>query len=210
MSKGEATRSRILDAAMQLASRDGLDGLTIGALSDTLSLSKSGLFAHFGSKEALQLAVLDHARARFRAHVEPRLRAVAPGLPSLHAFMLAWLDWIASSDLPAGCPILGATFELEAREGPPRDFLLKLNGDARTRLTGLIEAAVAAGQLARGIDVGQIIFELRGIALSFHEELRVVRSQHARTHAERALGELLLRHASRTDKRQRPARRKSS
>jgi AcrR family transcriptional regulator len=207
MSKGDATRSRILDAAMQLASRDGLDGLTIGALSGALSLSKSGLFAHFGSKEALQLAVLEHARARFAAHLEPRMREVAPGLPSLRAFMHAWLDWIASSHLPAGCPILGATFELEARHGPPRDFLVRLHGDARARLTSFIDAAQVAGQLAPGIDVAQLVFELRGIALAFHEELHVMRGQQARAHADRALAGLVQRHAPATPPNRRRARR---
>jgi len=80
MSKGELTRGRILDQAMHLASRTGLEGLTIGSLSEALSLSKSGLFSHFGSKEALQLAVLEHTRARFGAHLEPYLRGRAKGL----------------------------------------------------------------------------------------------------------------------------------
>jgi AcrR family transcriptional regulator len=168
-------------------------GLTIGALAGELSLSKSGLFAHFGSKEALQLAVLEHARGRFAAHLEPRLRGTVPGLASLRAFMHAWLDWIASSHLPAGCPILGATFELEARQGPPRDFLVKLHGDARVRLSGFVEAAVKSGHVARGTDVAQLIFELRGIALAFHEELHVMRSPQARTHADRAIASLLQR-----------------
>ena len=94
------------------------------------STHTAGLFAHFGSKEALQLAVLEHTRGRFAAHLEPRMRGVAKGVPTLKAFMHAWLDWVASSDLPAGCPILGATFELEVRDGPARDFLVKLHGRA--------------------------------------------------------------------------------
>jgi len=195
MSKGEATRSRILDHAMQLASRDGLDGLTIGSLSEALSLSKSGLFAHFGSKEALQLAVLEHTRARFAAHLEPYLRGIAKGLPMLLAFARAWLDWVASSDLPAGCPLLGATFELEAREGPAREYLMKVHGDSHLRLTGMIQDAVEAGQLERGLDVAQLIFELRGIVLAFHEALHVIRSNHARSRADRALTALVSRHA---------------
>jgi AcrR family transcriptional regulator len=198
MSKGEVTRSRILDTAMQLASRNGLDGLTIGSLSEALSLSKSGLFAHFGSKEALQLAVLEHTRGRFVAHLEPRMRGAAKGVPTLTAFMQAWLDWVASSDLPAGCPILGATFELEVRDGPARDFLVKLHGDYRARLTGIVQDAITAGQLGRDIDAAQFSFELRGIVLAFHEELHVLRSSHARTHANRALAALLGRYATNT------------
>jgi AcrR family transcriptional regulator len=198
MSKGEVTRSRILDMAMQLASRNGLDGLTIGSLSEALSLSKSGLFAHFGSKDALQVAVLEHTRGRFVAHLEPRMRGAGIGLPMLTAFMQAWLDWVASADLPAGCPIMGATFELEARDGPARDFLIKLHGDYRARLTGIVHDAIAAGQLARDFDVAQLSFELRGLVLAFHEELHVLSITQARTHANRALVALLARHATST------------
>lgn len=195
MSKGEATRSRILDRAMQLASRDGLDGLTIGSLSEALSLSKSGLFAHFGSKEALQLAVLEHARGRFAAHLEPYLRGIPKGLPLFQAFVQAWLDWVASSDLPAGCPILGATFELEARDGPARDYLVKVHGDSRARLTSMIQDAVDVGELERDLDGAQLIFELRGIVLAFHEALHVLRSPQARASANRAVAALVDRHA---------------
>lgn len=191
MSKGETTRSRILDRAMQLASRDGLDGLTIGSLSEELALSKSGLFAHFGSKEALQLAVLEHTRGRFATHLGPYLRDIGKGLPMLLAFARAWLDWVASSELPAGCPLLGAAFELEAREGPAREYLLKLHGDSRLRLTGMIQDAVDAGQLARNLDVAQLIFELRGIVLAFHEALHVTHSPHARARADRAISALV-------------------
>lgn len=196
MSKGAVTRSRILDTAMQLASRSGLDGLTIGSLSEASSLSKSGLFAHFGSKDALQLAVLEHTRDRFVDHLKPRMQGAAKGLPTLTAFMQAWLDWVASSDLPAGCPILGATFELEARDGPARDFLLKLHGDYRARLAGIVQDAIAAGQLGRDTDTAQLSFELRAVVLAFHEEMHVLRSSQARTHANRALALLLGRYAT--------------
>jgi AcrR family transcriptional regulator len=209
MSKGEATRSRILDRAMQLASRDGLDGLTIGSLSEELSLSKSGLFAHFGSKEALQLAVLKHTLDRFAAHLGPYVQGAAKGLPTLLAFMQALLDWVASADLPAGCPILGATFELEAREGPVREFLVKVHGDSRVRMTSMVQEAVDAGQLDRALDVAQLIFELRGVVLAFHEALHVSRNPQARTRASRAVAALVKRHSSALPSRRRPARGKA-
>lgn len=180
---------------MQLASRDGLEGLTIGSLSDALSLSKSGLFAHFGSKEALQLAVLEHARDRFSAHLAPYLDGVAKGLPTLQALVQALFDWVALPELPAGCPILGATFELEAREGPLREFLVKVHGDSRARMSSMVQEAVDAGHLDRDLDVVQFIFELRGIVLAFHETLHVSRSPQARTRANRAIAALVKRHA---------------
>jgi len=195
MSKGDLTRSRILEEAMHLASRDGLDGLTIGSLSDALSLSKSGLFAHFGSKEALQLAVLEHTRARFGVLLVARMHRVAKGLASLRAFVNAWLDWIALPELPAGCPILGASFELEAHEGSLRDFVVKLQRESRDRMAAIVRDAVDAGELRKAVDVAQIVFELRGITLAFHQELHVMRSPSAREHAERAVCALLERHS---------------
>jgi AcrR family transcriptional regulator len=194
MSKGELTRRRILDVAMQVASRAGLDGLTIGSLSEALSLSKSGLFAHFGSKEALQVAVLEHTLARFVEHLAPRLRGVAMGVPMLRVYVAAWLDWIASPELPAGCPILGATFEIEAREGPPRDFVIQLHTNSRQRLAEIVQGAIDAGELVEKTDISQVIFELRGITLAFHQELHVLRNPAAREHANKAFSALLERY----------------
>jgi AcrR family transcriptional regulator len=196
MSKGELTRGRILDAAMRLASGSGLDGLTIGLLSDKLSLSKSGLFAHFGSKEALQLAVLEHTRARFVEHVEPYVRSTTKGLATLRAYVRAWLDWIASPHLPAGCPILGATFELEAREGATRDYIVNLQRASRERLATMVQDAIAVGELPNATDVTQFIFELRGITLAFHQELHLADNTSARTHADRAIAALIERWAT--------------
>jgi AcrR family transcriptional regulator len=203
MSKGDLTRSRILDQAMHLASRSGLDGLTIGSLSEALSLSKSGLFAHFGSKEALQVAVLQHTRARFGAHLEPRMRGAGKGLGALRAFARAWLDWLSLPELPAGCPLLGAGFELEAREGEPRDFLIKSHKDLRERVASMVRDAMDAGELRRNADTAQILFELRGITLAFHHELHVMRSPTAREHAEHAVSALLKRYAAEKPKRSR-------
>lgn len=196
MSKGTLTRSRILDAAMQLASRAGLDGLTIGSLSDALSLSKSGLFAHFGSKEALQLAVLQHTRARFGECLDARVRGVEPGVATLKAYVQAWLDWIASPDLPAGCPILGAMFEFEARDGALREFLVELQHGLGTRLAALAQGAIATGELRPEVDLAQVVFELRGITLAFHLEFHVLRSPGARRHAQQAVASLVERYSA--------------
>jgi AcrR family transcriptional regulator len=205
MSKGEVTRSRILDVAMQIASRTGLDGLTIGSLAEALSLSKSGLFAHFGSKEALQVAVLEHTRERFGALVATRLHGQARGIATLRAFVQAWLDWIASPDLPAGCPILGATFEFEAREGPTRDLLVRMQKTTSERLTAMIQGAIDAGDLPRDLDIPQMIFELRGITLAFHQELHIARNPGARSHADHALAALFARSTPAPSKKSRSA-----
>ena len=102
MSKGEATRERILDRAFLLAGRDGLEGLTIGALADELKLSKSGLFSHFGSKEELQVAVLDVASSRFTERVLLPAFKAARGLPRLERVFEQWIDWATDPKMPGG------------------------------------------------------------------------------------------------------------
>src|SRR5437660_1933800 len=106
LAKGDRTRARILDEAVELASVQGLGGLTIGPLAERLGLSKSGLFAHFQSKEALQVETLQRAAERFRADVTEPLRALANRTGRLGAFFQRWIDWLDSSGLAGGCPIL--------------------------------------------------------------------------------------------------------
>jgi AcrR family transcriptional regulator len=188
MGKGATTRSRILDEAMRIASREGLEGLTIGGLAKALSLSKSGLFVHFGSKEALQIAVLDHTFERFHEFVGPSVASAAPGLDRLRALFKGWLDWIDNPELPGGCPVLGASFELDDREGAPRDFLV-----AR-QLVSQRNLARAFAQIAPpGADLEQLVFEMRGITLAYHYMARVMRDPRAREKADRAFEVLLQR-----------------
>jgi AcrR family transcriptional regulator len=195
VSKGELTRARILDQALVLASRLGLDGLTLGVLAESLGLSKSGLYAHFRSKEALVLAVLEHTLGCYREHARPYLEGKAHGLEELRAYLVAWLDWIASPALPAGCPILGASFELEDQAGPTRDRVVELHEGSRLGLKAMVLRAIAMGELSAELPVEQVLFELRGITLAFHLEYRLVRSPKARPMAEAALASLLDRYA---------------
>jgi AcrR family transcriptional regulator len=186
MGKGTTTRTRILDEAMKIASRDGLGGLTIGGLARALSLSKSGLFIHFGSKEALEVAVLEHTWTRFREFVRPRLAASGPGL--IRSLFAGWLDWIDNPDLPGGCPILAAAFELDDREGAPREFLVDRQKASQRNLALAFQAVAAPGR-----DLDQLVFELRAITLAYHYMTRVMRDPRARERAERAFESLLLR-----------------
>jgi AcrR family transcriptional regulator len=206
VAKGDLTRARILDRALLLASRFGLDGLTLGVLADDLGLSKSGLYAHFRSKEALLLAVLEHTRGRYAAHVAGYLEGRAKGLDTLRAYVRAWLDWIALPELPAGCPILGAAFELEDLDGPARAYVLKVQRASRDALEKMLAAAAEAGELSPSAPVRQMVFELRGIALAFHQELRLMRSADARALADAAVEGLLARHAQAQAKRSRGCR----
>ncbi|HEY5956630.1 MAG TPA: TetR/AcrR family transcriptional regulator [Polyangiaceae bacterium] len=196
MSKGELTRARILDQALVLASRLGLDGLTLGVLADSLELSKSGLYAHFRSKEALILAVLEHTKARHLEHAAPYLEGKAKGLEELRAYLSSWLDWIALPTLPAGCPILGASFELEDLDGPARDYVVGLAIASRARLGSMLRSAIAKGELSTDTPIEQVLFELRGVSLSFHFEYRLLRETSARERAENAFSHVLARYTT--------------
>src|SRR6266850_4019498 len=124
LSKGEQTRAAILDAALKVASRLGLEGLTIGTLADETGMSKSGLFAHFGSREDLQLAVLEHAAQRYGELVFTPVLKIDRGLPRLRALFERWLDWTLASGLPGGCIMISAANEYDDRPGPIRDAVI--------------------------------------------------------------------------------------
>jgi len=184
--RGFHTRARILDEALRLASRDGLEGLSIGTLAAALELSKSGLFAHFGSKEALQVAVLEEAAARFRAQVIHPLAQLPEGPARPRAFLQGCMDWVDDPALPGGCPITGACFEYDDREGAPRQTLLSLQIQSQAGVRALFEP------FATG-DLDQHVFEFRAILLAYHVASRVLRDPQARARAEKALEALLER-----------------
>jgi AcrR family transcriptional regulator len=184
MGKGAITRGRILDEAMKIASRDGLEGLTIGGLAKALSLSKSGLFTHFGSKEALQVAVLEHTFERFREFVKPRVEG--HGKEKIRGLFKGWLDWIDNPELPGGCPVLGASFELDDREGAPRDFLVERQRKSQQAIAQAFQAIAKPDA-----DLDQLVFEMRAITLAYHYASRVMRDPEARNRAERAFEGLL-------------------
>src|SRR5262245_45423251 len=123
--KGARTREAILSHALALCTRIGLDGVTIGRLADDLHISKSGLFAHFGSKESLQIETLRMASARMVDQVVRPALAIARGEPRLRALFDRWLAWEGSPSLPGGCPFVTASFELDDRPGPCRDFVVQ-------------------------------------------------------------------------------------
>lgn len=187
MGKGAMTRERILDEAMRLASRDGLEGLSIGRLATALELSKSGLFAHFGSKEALQVAVLEHTMARFRERMGP-VEAEPPGADRLRALLGVTLDWVDDPALPGGCPIMGACFELDDREGSPREALLARQLAVRTWTLAQFRAFAPPNA-----DLEQLAFEYRAITLAYHHASRVLRDPSARARAWKAFEALMAR-----------------
>jgi AcrR family transcriptional regulator len=193
--KGERTKAAILDEALRLVSKDGLDGLTIGALADATGMSKSGLFAHFGSREELILAVLGHGQARFTDVVFQPALAKPRGLPRLRAMFVNWLDWTESAELPGGCPMIGGASEFDDKPGPIRDLLAGGQRAWSETLKRAVRQAVEEGQLAHDTDPEQIVFEMFGIALVVHHHRRLLGYRKARERALTALDSLFQRHA---------------
>jgi AcrR family transcriptional regulator len=191
MHKGAATRERIIDRGLRLASRDGLGGLTIGSLAADLGLSKSGLFAHFGSKVELQLAVLQEATLRFDAAVVRPALLAPRGEPRLRALFDHWLDWADDPAVPGGCPLVAAATELDDREGRPREFLAFSQGELRGTLAGAARLAIEAGHFRADLDCDQFAFEMLGVVLACEHWRRLIRDDAAEARAHAAFDALL-------------------
>lgn len=179
MGKGAETRERILDQAVRIASRDGLEGLTIGSLSSELGLSKSGLFAHFGSKDELQLQVLQAAVERFTANVIRPSLAAPRGEPRIRALFENWLAWSNAPDMPGGCVLVAASTELDDRPGPQRDFLAQAFRSRAAFMAKAARLAVEAGHFRADLDPGQFAFEVDAIVLGYHHAQRLMRNPNA-------------------------------
>jgi AcrR family transcriptional regulator len=159
-SDGERSRAAILREAARLATVEGLDGLSLARLADAVGMSKSGLFAHFGSKEELQLATVEAASAIFEELViEPAGEATA-GLPRLRAYVEGFLDHVEESVFPGGCFFVSAMSELDTRPGPVRDGAMAFSERWLTLLAQQVMAAQAAAELDPDADPAQIAFEL--------------------------------------------------
>ena len=194
--KGERTRAAILDEALRLVSKAGLDGLTIGTLADATGMSKSGLFAHFGSRDELLLAVLAHGQAQFGEVVFQPAMARPRGLPRLRAMFVNWLDWTESAELPGGCPMIGGAAEFDDKPGPVRDMLAGGQRSWIETLKRAVRQAIDQGQLGASTDPEQIAFEMFGIALVVHHHRRLLGYKKARERALTALDSLFRRHAA--------------
>jgi AcrR family transcriptional regulator len=188
--KGELTRQAILDQAVGLATRVGLGGLTIGGLAEDLRLSKSGLFAHFRSKEALQIQVLEAASARFIDTVIRPALAERRGEPRVRALFERWLRW-SSSESPGGCLFASAAMELDDQMGAPRDRLVQLQRDWLDVLAGAVRIAVTEGHFRQDVDPEQFAHDLYGIALAYHHAFRLLKDPRAKERADRSFEALV-------------------
>jgi AcrR family transcriptional regulator len=192
--RSRQTRTAILDAALALASRQGIEGLSIGALADAAGMSKSGVFAHFGSREALQLSVVREYQDRFAAEVfAPALRETR-GLPRLRTLFDRWLRRV-SNEAESGCLYVGGAVEFDARPGPVRDALVTMVLGWRATLERAARLAVEAGHLRPDTDAAQLLFELQGLVLALHHDARFLGAGaafgRARAGFERAVGSWL-------------------
>lgn len=180
--RGERTHREILATAVDIGSREGLQALTIGGLAAHIGVSKSGLFAHFGSKQELQLATIDAARRIFREEViEPAL-AAPEGLPRLEATLAAWLDYFRRDVFPGGCFFQAASLEFDGRPGPVRDSILEVMGQWLGWLTDL----ASRSELPAGLQPAQLAFELNAIGLATNWQRQLLDDGEVLERAERA------------------------
>ena len=166
--KGARTRESILHVAVNLGSLEGLQGLTIGRLAEELNMSKSGLFAHFGSKEELQLATVEMARQIFVEYVIRPALSEPEGMPRLWALCDRWVDHVESRVFAGGCFFTAASFEFDSRSGPVRDRIADAMRTWLSVLSGAVERAQQCGHLKTGVNPEQLAFEIYSLAIGSH------------------------------------------
>jgi AcrR family transcriptional regulator len=175
LQKGQQTRAAILDAALGLASHMGLEGLSIGALAEVMRMSKSGVFAHFGSREELQISVIREYHTRFEDEVFFPSLAEPRGLPRLSALFERWVRRV-SVELDSGCIYISGAVEFDDRPGPVRDALASMVRDWQLALERAIRIAIEEGQLRPDTDPAQMLFEIHGLILALHHDARFLRN----------------------------------
>ncbi len=193
LQKGQQTKQTIVDAALGLAEQIGLEGLSIGALAEITRMSKSGVFAHFGSREELQISVIREYYKRFSDEVffpamnEPR------GLPRVHALFDNWMKRVAI-EIQSGCIFISGAVEFDDRPGPVRDALAT---SVQTWLAAMYRAVVQAkeaGHLVPDADEAQMAFEIHGLILALHYEARFLKNPGAIARAHTGFANILLRY----------------
>jgi AcrR family transcriptional regulator len=173
--KGEQTKAAILDAALALASRDGLEGLTIGLLADRMDMSKSGVFAHFGSREDLQIAVVREYHRRFEEEVFlTAIKSEKRGLPRLIRLFENWVVRV-TQEIDSGCIYISGAVEFDERPGAVRDELFEMIHTWQGALTKAATQAVEMGHLADETDPKQLVFEMHGLILALHHDARFLK-----------------------------------
>ncbi len=164
-SDGERSRAAILDEAARLATVEGISGLSLGRLADAVGMSKSGLFAHFGSKEELQLATVENANSIFDHEVIEPSSGAKTGLERLRDLLSGYLRYVEAGTFPGGCFFASTLFEMSMQPGPVRDRIFAFLDDWMRRLEGAIKEAQREGTIRADEDAGQLAFELEASLL---------------------------------------------
>lgn len=208
--KGELTRAAILDVALALASRDGLEGLTIGLLADKMNMSKSGVFAHFGSREDLQIEVVKLYHQKFEQEVfYPALKALR-GLPRLEAMFALWIKRV-SVEIAQGCIYISGAVEYDDRPGPIREELVEMVKTWQSALRRCAEQAVELGHLKPDTDPQQLTYEMYGLVLALHHDARFIRRPGSVARAEAGFERLIAGYRNTEDRtREKPVAAKAS
>ncbi|MGA0609397.1 TetR/AcrR family transcriptional regulator [Caldimonas sp. KR1-144] len=184
LQKGQQTRAAILEAALGLASQIGLEGLSIGALAEVMQMSKSGVFAHFGSREELQISVVREYHNKFEEEIfMPAIREPR-GLPRLRAMFERWVKRV-SVEVDSGCIYISGAVEFDDRPGPVRDALVGMVRAWHQALEKAIRMAIDEGHLKADADPMQMLFEIHGLILALHHDARFMRNAGALERAHR-------------------------
>ena len=192
MSKGVETRTVILDESLQLASKIGFEALTIGHLAEQTGMSKSGLFAHFKSKEQLQLQTLDHSRKLFVDTVLRPTLTTPRGEQRVRALFENWLVW--EGVLQGGCIFVTGAAEYDDQPGPMRDALVRNQRDWLDSIATVVRTAVAEGDFVEETDPEQFAFEFNALTLAYHHASRLLDDQRAGDRARVTFDALVDRH----------------
>ena len=195
MHKGQQTKSAIVDAALGLATQIGLEGLSIGALAEVMRMSKSGVFAHFGSREELQISVIREYHARFEEEVFYPALEKPKGLPRLKALFQNWMNR-TSVELDSGCLYISGAVEFDDRPGPVRDALASSVQSWLAAMHRAVVQAKEAGHLAPDADEHQMAFEIHGLILALHYEARFLKTPSSAHRANTGFTNILARYQS--------------
>ncbi|MGA1068381.1 MAG: TetR/AcrR family transcriptional regulator [Burkholderiaceae bacterium] len=193
--KGQQTKAAIVHAALNLATHIGLEGLSIGALAERMQMSKSGVFAHFGSREELQVSVVREYHARFEEEVFYPAMKADRGLPRLRALFGHWMARTAI-EIDQGCIYISGAIEFEDRDGPVRDALVTSMTLWLNALKRAVAQAKATGELTPDTDEAQVTFEIHGLILTLHYQARFMRSADALARAQTSFEHILARYLS--------------
>jgi len=193
--KGQQTKAAIVHAALNLATHIGLEGLSIGALAERMQMSKSGVFAHFGSREELQVSVVREYHARFEEEVFYPAMKADRGLPRLRALFGHWIARTAI-EIDQGCIYISGAIEFEDRDGPVREALVTSMTLWLNALKRAVAQAKATGELTPDTDEAQVTFEIHGLILTLHYQARFMRSADALARAQTSFEHILARYLS--------------